>query len=139
MESPFNFFSEDIQFAIQDANAIIEWLTHLAEAHTAKVEQLNYVFCSDEFLYEMNVKYLDHDTYTDIITFPMNDNPIEGDIFISIDRVKENAELNKVSFENELHRVMAHGLLHLIGFNDKTEEEQAKMTEEENKALVLRF
>lgn len=97
-----------------------------------------YVFCSDEYLLEMNQEHLKHDYYTDIITFDYTEGKIiAGDIFISVDRVQENADLNAVSFEQELRRVMIHGILHLLGLRDKKKEDQKAMRLAENQALVL--
>lgn len=87
---------------------------------------------------DINQKHLQHDYYTDIITFPLNNDPIEANVFISIERVKENAQLYKVEFEDELHRVMIHGLLHLFGYKDKTEDEQQSMRSKENYYLAKR-
>ena len=104
--------------------------------HKKLVGDINIIFCSDDYLYEMNKIYLNHDYYTDVITFPYNiGNKIEGDIFISIDRVKDNAQIYSTTFDNELSRVIIHGILHLIGFNDKSEEEQKQMREQEDICL----
>lgn len=137
-----NFFSEDIDFTLKSEDQIIAWLQRIAEAENSSIEEISYVFCSDDYLLKINQEYLDHDYYTDIITFDNRDNPedpIESDIFISIDRVTENASDQNVSFEVELKRVLAHGLLHLIGYNDKTEEEQQLMREKEEAYLSLQI
>ncbi|KYG84219.1 rRNA maturation factor [Roseivirga seohaensis] len=137
-----NFFSEDIDFTLKSEDQIIAWLQRIAEAENSSIEEISYVFCSDDYLLKINQEYLDHDYYTDIITFDNRDNPedpIESDIFISIDRVTENASDQNVSFELELKRVLAHGLLHLIGYNDKTEEEQQLMREKEEAYLSLQI
>jgi probable rRNA maturation factor len=104
-----------------------------------ELEELNYIFCSDEYLHQMNLTYLNHDTLTDIITFDNSEAEqiIEGDIFISIDRVKENSEEFDVLFETELHRVLVHGLLHLFGYKDKSEREKVLMREKEEACLSL--
>jgi probable rRNA maturation factor len=97
---------------------------------------LTFIFCSDEYLHKINVEYLDHDTLTDIITFPYRQLPeVEGDIFISLDRIKENARQFDTSFENELLRVIIHGVYHLCGYGDKSEEEAVTMRSKENHAL----
>jgi rRNA maturation RNase YbeY len=108
--------------------------------HGFELENLTYIFCSDEYLHQINLDYLDHDTYTDIITFNNADEAgiIESDIFISIDRVKENAEALNIPFTDELHRVMVHGVLHLIGFDDKTDDLKQKMQQEEDRSLAVR-
>jgi probable rRNA maturation factor len=134
------FFSEDIAFEPDKADKIKLWLEQVVISHNFTLENLTYIFCSDNYLLQMNQDYLDHDTLTDIITFDNADNEgvVEGDIFISIDRVRENAAEHNVSFPDELCRVMAHGALHLMGFDDKSPELKAEMTRQENKALTLR-
>ena len=133
------FFAEEIDFELANQSQISEWLVNIATTHDAEIETINYIFCSDEYLLSINQQYLDHDYYTDIITF---DNSVEGspilsDIFISIDRVKDNADQQGSSFDNELHRVLAHGLLHLLGFKDKTEDDQILMRQKEDACLSL--
>ncbi len=132
------FSSEGIEFELEDEQAATEWLKKIIEQAGNSLRLLNFIFCSDDYLLHLNVEYLNHDTLTDIITFPYAEPPIiEGDIFISIDRVRENAQEFNVSFEQELHRVMAHGVLHLCGFGDKTPAEQATMRQKEDEALLL--
>lgn len=135
-----DFFSEDIEFESEQVDELKLWLEDLISGHNFKLENLTYIFCSDDYLLQMNRDYLDHDTLTDIITFDNSDDDgiIEGDIFISIDRVKENAADHKVTFTDELCRVMAHGLLHLMGFDDKSAELKTEMTNQENLALKQR-
>lgn len=133
------FFAEEIDFELANQSQISEWLVNIATTHDAEIETINYIFCSDEYLLSINQQYLDHDYYTDIITF---DNSVEGspilsDIFISIDRVQDNADQQGSSFNNELHRVLAHGLLHLLGFKDKTEDDQILMRQKEDACLSL--
>ena len=113
------------------------WLNEIAIAYKKEIISLNYTFCSDEDLLEINKTYLNHDYYTDIITFDLSEGKkqIEGDIYISIDRVKENAKEHKVRKDTELYRVIAHGLLHLIGFKDKTKVQIQQMREGEADAL----
>ena len=130
-----NFDSSDIDFALADDQKIINWLEQIIQSEVGNVSELNYVFCSDEYLHKLNVEYLDHDTLTDIITFPINDDPIQSDIFISIDRVWENASDRSILFEDELHRVIAHGLLHLLGYGDKSDIEKARMRFKEDDCL----
>ena len=134
-----HFFEEDISFKPEQPSLIIEWLNKIVTAEKQILVEINYIFCSDNYLYEMNVDYLNHNTYTDIITFDNSEGEgqIEGDIFISIDRVKDNSKSLSTSFEEELHRVMAHGLLHLLGYNDKTEDEQTLMRKNEEACLSL--
>ena len=134
---PIHFFFEDVDFGIpfQEEN-LQTWLEFIINAEEKKLSSISYIFCSDRYLHSINLEYLQHDNYTDIITFPYTSPPIiEGDIFISVDRLKENAEKFKVSFSEEFLRVVAHGLLHLCGYNDKTEKEKSIMREKENDAL----
>ncbi len=132
------FSSEEIDFELKDEQAATIWLQKIIERTGCVLRSLNFIFCSDEYLHRLNVEYLNHDTLTDIITFPYADPPnIEGDIFISIDRVKDNAQDFKVTFEQELNRVMSHGVLHLCGFGDKTPEEQKVMRQKEDEALQM--
>ncbi len=132
-----NFFTEDTSFIFANDELVSTWLTKVADHEKQEIRNLNYVFCSDEYLLGINQKYLNHDYYTDIISFPLSSEVIEGDIFISVDRVTENASKNKVNFENELYRVMVHGLLHFLGYKDKTQEESITMRTLENKYLEL--
>lgn len=140
MDLPIEFFSEDIEFELKNPNQVAEWIYEIIEQHDQELVNLTYVFCSDEYLHEINVSYLDHDTLTDIITFDNADEEgiIEGDIFISIDRVKDNAKDLGTTFEDELHRVIIHGVLHLLGYKDKTKEQEALMRKQEDSSLSLR-
>ncbi len=133
------FFSEDIPFILKNKNNIRTWLNNVVNSHGAKIKEINYIFCSDEYLKQVNIEYLDHHYYTDIITFDNSEEPtiIEGDIFISIDRVKENSSEFSKNFEEELHRVMVHGVLHLLGFMDKKDEDNIKMREQEDISLKV--
>jgi probable rRNA maturation factor len=134
-----NFFEEGVSSGIRLKNKIKRWLKKIAENKGYKIKNLNYVFCDDEYLYDINVQYLKHDTYTDIITFDQseNENEIEGDIYISIERVKENASQLKTLYQTELLRVLSHGVLHLCGYKDKTDTESQEMREEENEAIRI--
>ncbi len=123
---------EDIDFQLADEEPLSIWIEKAIESEGYELGTISYIFCSDDYLHQMNVEYLEHDTLTDVITFPYNDDPIEGDIFISIDRVKDNAEDLGVSFQAELHRVMIHGVLHLCGYSDETDEEETEMREKED-------
>ncbi len=127
------FCTEDITFSLKDKLKHKAWLNEVAKQEGKKILELSYVFCSDDYLLQINQAYLNHDTLTDIVTFDNSEDQkkIEGDIFISIDRVKENGEKLGTS-ENELERVMVHGLLHLLGYKDKKKEEKALMTEKED-------
>ncbi|MGB3182561.1 MAG: rRNA maturation RNase YbeY [Cyclobacteriaceae bacterium] len=135
-----NFFSEDIDFNLNDEEAIRTWLLEITTSNGYSLDTLNYIFCSDEYLLKINIEYLAHDTYTDIVTFDNSElaKTIEGDIFISIDRIKENSTELGTLLEEELHRVMAHGLLHLLGQGDKLPSEKIEMTSREDLCLDLR-
>ena len=134
-----HFFSEDIDFVPEDEEAIQNWIMQVVTYEKKEILELNYIFCSDQYLHQINLEYLHHDTYTDIITFDNSEeeNIIEGDIFISIERVKENAASYQVSFQHELLRVIIHGVLHLIGFGDKTPEQKKQMRGKEDTYLSL--
>lgn len=115
-----------------------KWLNIVAQAEKITIHQLTYIFCSDEYLLSINQKYLQHDDYTDIITFPYKEgNEVEGDMFISLDRVKDNAATYKVDFYYELRRVMVHGLLHLIGYGDKDTDDIPLMRSKEDTYLDI--
>lgn len=137
---PIEFVSEDITFSLTNPDQVKKWINQIIVKHGYTLESLTYIFCSDEYLHQINLEYLNHDTYTDIITFDNADDAgiIESDIFISIERVKENAEQVNATFIDELHRVMIHGVLHLLGFEDKTPELKEKMHQQEDASLALR-
>ncbi|SIS38394.1 rRNA maturation RNase YbeY [Zobellia uliginosa] len=125
-------------FSLEHQEKYRRWLEKLIESEQGSLEQLDYIFCSDEELLDMNQKYLSHDTYTDILTFDYTeDKAIAGDIFISVDRVKDNAQDLNTEFEEELRRVMAHGVLHLFGYKDKTDEEASLMRTKEEEKMVM--
>ena len=136
-----NFNIETEGFKLTDRRRKKQLIRHIAESYGFRLGELNYIFMSDDALLEVNIEYLNHNTYTDIITFDNSEKEemIEGDIFISVDRVKENAEKFKTSFENELVRVISHGVLHLSGYKDEKPEETKKMREAEEKALEYYF
>ncbi len=135
-----HLFEEDIKVNIKNKLALKRWLKSVIKNEGYNLSELNYIFCSDKYLHEMNVSYLNHDNLTDIITFDNSDtkNLIVGDIFISIERVKENAQKYDVDFLDELSRVMVHGVLHLLGYKDKKKSDQEKMREMENYYLNKR-
>lgn len=130
------FFAEGIDVPNFDQTKYSDWLLAIANNHKFEIEQINYIFCSDEHILKINQDYLDHDYFTDIITFPLKENPIESDIFISVDRVKDNAKKLSKTFKEELQRVMVHGLLHLLGYDDKEEESQLKMRAVEDSSIA---
>lgn len=126
------FFFENIQETPLNTNLKL-WLEHIILSEGKKMGDINYIFCDDEYLLKINQDYLQHDYYTDIITFDyVKGKKISGDIFVSVTRVSENAPLLSKSFEEELHRVMAHGVLHLCGYKDKTETEIKEMRSKED-------
>ena len=133
------FFSEEVKFVLNEKLNRKRWLKRIATNAGFNIKELNYIFCSDEYLYQVNRDYLKHDTYTDIITFDNSENKddIEGDIFVSIDRVRENAKTHTQEVETEMNRVLAHGLLHLMGYKDKTQEEAALMRLKEEESIKL--
>jgi len=134
-----NFFSENKNFKISNKKEIRTLLKEICKKENKKISFINCVFCSDNRLLEINKKYLNNTSLTDVVTFDFTTNKktIEGDVYISIDRVKENAKKYKQSFKTELLRIIIHGLLHLIGFSDKTKEEKNTMTLKENEYLSL--
>lgn len=134
-----HFFNEDITFRLKNSLKIKGWIKQaiLAEAH--QLQELNFIFCSDDYLLGINKQYLEHDYYTDIITFDNSDKEqaILGDIFISIDRISDNAAQLHIPFDKELHRVLIHGVLHLLGYKDKSSADKKRMTAKEDEYLSL--
>lgn len=129
-------FHKEINFELKQKTKYKNWIKSIILDFEKRVGEINYIFCDDEYLLDINQKYLQHDTYTDIITFDYSENKtISGDIFVSIERVKENATLYSKGFEEELHRVLAHGILHLCGYKDKTEKEAKEMRTQEDWAI----
>ncbi len=134
-----SYFLQDIDFVFKHKRLNNSWLKLVAESEIKKLGNINIIFCSDNYILDVNVKYLGHDYFTDIITFDYCEKDIlSGDLFISIDTVRDNAEFYKTEFNDELNRVIVHGLLHLIGYDDHTREEQKIMREKENYYLELR-
>lgn len=134
------FFSEDIDFVLSQQEQISNWLNTVSDQYGQEIGFINYIYCSDNYLLNINKEYLQHDYYTDIITFDQrdfDDEPIEADIFISIDRVRDNASASQSTFQKELHRVMVHGLLHLLDQDDKTPEQKEEMRKSEDACLSL--
>ena len=134
------FFSEGINFHLSKPRITASWIQNAIKKEKRKNHSLNYVFCSDEYLKKLNKQYLKHKTLTDILTFNYSNDPnsIQGEIYISVERVKENATKFEQSFDKELHRVMIHGVLHLLGYNDKSAPDRALMREKEEAYLSLR-
>lgn len=134
-----SFFSEGIDFKVVNPLKTKKWLKNASISEGYELSQLNYVFCSDEYLLEINKEYLDHDYFTDIITFDNSeeDNQLEGDIYISVDRVRENAATFHTDFDTEMRRVLIHGLLHLAGHDDTSEALKTAMRAKEDEYLRL--
>ena len=135
------YHTEDIDFKLKDKQNTSLWLNNVAKNEGFKIKEINYIFCSDEYLYQINMEYLEHDTYTDIITFDNSEvkEKLEGDIFVSIERIRENVNEMGLLFESELSRVLVHGLLHLCGHLDETDEQEQKMRNKEDYYLNHKF
>lgn len=132
------FSAENADFKLEDEAKLKKWITSIINAHNKRIGNLSYLFCDDAYLLNINKTYLNHDTFTDIITFDyVEGNVVSGDIMISVERVHENAVLFNTTFAQELRRVVIHGVLHLLGQADKTDEEAAEMRNKENAALAL--
>ena len=129
-------FNYEADFILKEEQILKDWIMNVVQENGFEVGEINYVFCDDEYLHKLNIEFLKHDTLTDIISF---DNTLgkllNGDIFISIDRINDNAKDYKVTFEEELHRVMIHGVLHYMGFKDKSDDDKREMRNKENEAL----
>jgi probable rRNA maturation factor len=134
-----HFHYEEVDFKVPKTTQAKSWLKKVASSEGQSIKEINYIFCSDPYLLEINREHLDHDYLTDIITFDNSEieGKIEADIFISIDRVKDNAEKFEVSFETEMKRVMVHGLLHLLGYKDKSKNDKKTMRAKEDQYLEL--
>ncbi len=131
-------FNYEIDFQLESEDKTATWIQNCIEEEGFELGEINYIFCDDDYLHNINVEFLQHDTLTDIISFDYTlGKLVGGDIFISVDRVKENAKEFNTSFENELHRVIIHGILHYMKYKDKTEEEKQVMREKENTCLNI--
>ncbi len=138
LSSSISFHSEGVSFELETVKQTKVWIIKAIQNEGKTLGEISYIFCSDDYLHKINLQHLNHDTYTDIITFNYcEDNTLNSDIFISIDRVKDNAKTYNVDFITELHRVIIHGVLHLVGYNDKTDDEQEIMTSKEDFYLSL--
>jgi probable rRNA maturation factor len=135
-----NFFSEDIDFKLPHPRKTADWIKRVVKREKSTILGVNFIFCSDSYLLQANIQYLKHRTLTDIITFDYSASrkTIEGDVFISIERVVENASKFSNSFDDELHRVIIHGILHLLGHRDKTAKEKTLIRKQEDVCLSLR-
>lgn len=131
-------FNYEIEFELQDEAKYEEWIAEVIDSEDKSEGEVNYIFCDDEYLHKMNVEFLDHDTLTDVISFDYTmGSLISGDIFISVERVRDNAADFNVDFDDELRRVMAHGILHYCGYKDKTEEDSQLMRSKEDEKIAL--
>ena len=129
-------FNYQIDFNLPNENKISEWISIIIKTENFKEGEINYIFCDDDYLHKLNVEFLNHDTLTDIISFDYSvGKELHGDVYISIDRVRENAIEFNVPFENELQRVIIHGVLHYCGYKDKTESDAKQMRFKEDNAL----
>jgi rRNA maturation RNase YbeY len=140
MRGAVRYFTEGIVFRLSNPLKTKRWLIKVAQSENQAIGNINYIFCSDKYLMKINRQFLRHRSLTDIITFQYHSKgqPLEGDIFISIQRVRDNAKKFKVDITDELHRVMVHGLLHLMGYADKTPAQKRKMRKKESTCLSLR-
>jgi probable rRNA maturation factor len=131
-------FNYESDFSLDNEEAVAAWMSEVIESENKKEGEINYIFCDDEYLHKINLEYLNHDNLTDIISFDYTlGNEISGDIFISVERVQDNANDFKVSFETELKRVMVHGVLHYCGYKDKGEENELLMRSKEDEKLAM--
>lgn len=131
-------FNYELDFNLDDETVYADWLSNVISSEIKNEGEINYIFCDDDYLLEINQQYLDHDTLTDIISFDYSiGNELHGDIFISIERVRENAKDYSVSFEEELKRVMVHGVLHYCGYKDKSEQDEKVMREKEEEKMKM--
>lgn len=135
-----NFFTEDINYTLKGKTSLKKWIKETIDSEGYVLNELNFIFCSDEYLLRVNQDFLQHDYYTDVITFDNSEElkTILGDIFISIDRVKDNAKQNKATTHDELCRIIIHGTLHLLGYRDKTKKAKIEMTKKEDFYLERR-
>lgn len=135
-----HFFTEDISYRIRDIRKLQAWIINTIEREKGSLENINFILSSDTFIHKINLEYLNHDTYTDIITFEYNEpgQSILSDIYISLDRCRENAVTYKAKLTDEIHRILIHGVLHLLGYKDKAPAEKKQMTSKEDYYLSLR-
>lgn len=133
------FFEEDIKFLLKDKRKLRNWFRATILEEGGKPGTLNFIFCSDSYLLNINTSYLNHNTFTDIVTFDLSEDnkSVSGDIFVSIERVKDNAKAFAITFSQELHRVLIHGILHLLGYKDKTPSQKKEMRSKEDYYLSL--
>ncbi|QBZ97093.1 rRNA maturation RNase YbeY [Flavobacterium sangjuense] len=131
-------FNYELDFKLEDETLYSDWLSKVIGSEMKSEGEINYIFCDDDYLVEINQQYLDHDTLTDIISFDYSiGNELHGDIFISIERVRENAIDFRVDFEEELKRVLVHGVLHYCGYKDKSEDDEKLMRQKEEEKMKM--
>lgn len=131
-------YQYEADFKLEDQKKYTDWIKRIIDSENGHLRDVSYVYCTDEYLFKLNEKFLGHKTYTDIITFDYSEeNNLSGEIYISTERVKENAQRYNVEFERELQRVMAHGLLHLLGYKDKSDEEKKVMRAKEDEKIKM--
>lgn len=140
MPSSISFFNADVSYVLRSKNGIRLWLSDVIKKEGFRIGELSIILCSDEYLFKMNVQYLKHKSYTDIITFDQSESKgeVSGELYLSIDRIKDNAKTLNINLVDELHRVVAHGTLHLCGYGDKDPKSKLKMTRKENFYLLKR-
>jgi len=138
VDASIRFFSEEVRFVLKEKRKIRSWLSIVLQEESCTPGNINIIFCGDEYLAGLNLAYLDHNTFTDILTFPLEEikGKISGDIYISIDRIRENSKIFHQQFEEELNRVMVHGILHLVGYKDIKSKDKKGMTEKEDYYLA---
>jgi probable rRNA maturation factor len=139
-EIPIYFFKEDIKFRLNNTEELKKWIHFIVKKNKYNIDSINYIFCSDKYLLKLNKQFLHHDYFTDIITFNNSSERkrLNADIYISVDRVRANAKSFEVSFNDELHRVLIHGALHLVGYEDKNEKKRREMKKAEDLWLAKR-
>ena len=131
-------FNYEMEFELQNEAQYTDWISRVIASENKKEGDINYIFCDDDFILDINQQYLEHDYYTDIISFDYSvGNELHGDIFVSVDRVRENAEDFNVSFDDELRRVIIHGVLHYCGYKDKSEEDERMMRVKEDEKMAM--
>ncbi|WPR72240.1 rRNA maturation RNase YbeY [Flavobacterium sp. NG2] len=131
-------FNYENEFSLENEEVYASWLSSVIESENKKEGEINYIFCDDDYLHKINLEYLNHDTLTDIISFDYSmGNELHGDIFVSVERVEDNAKDFNVSFEEELKRVLVHGVLHYCGYKDKTEDDEALMRSKEEEKMKM--
>jgi probable rRNA maturation factor len=131
-------FNYELEFELDNEDQFSSWISNVILSENKKEGDINYIFCDDDYILEINKQYLDHDYYTDIISFDYSvGNELHGDIFVSIDRVRENAVDFNVTFDEELKRVIIHGILHYVGYKDKTEEDEVLMRQKEDEKIKM--